>query len=142
MKGIEPSCPLWFKVAKHCIGMDRERTAPTLAGTRGLMVKRIAQGFTISVRYFGRSAIIFAFISASAALSGLGGGVVRVATGTPTARKNSSCPAGEQMQSNRAGFWEAFVKKCGALAGMLIVSPARTTDFCRERWLQFHLRGW
>jgi hypothetical protein len=55
--------------------------------------------------------MVLAIISASAALSGLGGGVVRVATGTPIARKSSSCPAGEQMQSNRAGFWEAFVKE-------------------------------
>jgi len=67
--------------------------------------------FTISVRYFGRSAMAFAIIAAAAALSSLGGGIVRVATGTPTARNNSSCPAGEQMQSNRAGSLEAFVKE-------------------------------
>jgi single-stranded-DNA-specific exonuclease len=30
-----------------------------------------------------------------------GGGVVRVATGTPTSGKNFSCPEGEQMQSRR-----------------------------------------
>ena len=67
--------------------------------------------FTISVRYFGRSAVVFALISASAASSSLGGGVVRVATGTPTARKSSSRPAGVHMQSNRAGSFEAFLKK-------------------------------
>jgi hypothetical protein len=35
--------------------------------------------------------------------SSSGGGVVRVATGTPTSRKNLSFPAGEQMQIIRAG---------------------------------------
>ena len=92
-------------------------------------MKSFAQGFIISVRYFGRSAIVLAILSASAALPGLGGGVVRVATGTPSARNNSSCPAGEQMQSNRAGSLEAFVKEWGALAGILTVPPAPTTDF-------------
>ena len=33
-----------------------------------------------------------------------GGGVVRVATFTPTSLKNFSCPAGEQMQSSRVAF--------------------------------------
>jgi hypothetical protein len=65
----------------------------------------------MTVRNFGRSEAIFAFISAPSASSGLGGGAVRVATLTPIARKSSSCPAGEQMQSNRADFWEAFVKE-------------------------------
>src|ERR1700722_16229428 len=53
-------------------------------------------GWIISVRNLGRSAATFAFIFVAAALPGWGAGVVRVATGTPTARKNSSCPAGEQ----------------------------------------------
>jgi len=86
-------------------------------------------GFTISVRYLGRSARIFFIVAAWAAGLGLGAGIVRPVTGIPTARKNSSCPAGEQMQSNRAGCWEALVKKCGALAGMLTLSPARMIDF-------------
>lgn len=43
-----------------------------------------------SVRYFGASATAFAMNSACAASSSLGAGVVRVATGAPTSRKNSS----------------------------------------------------
>src|SRR3712207_8486159 len=34
-----------------------------------------------------------------------------------------------QMHSSRAGRSEALANECGALAGMLTVSPARTTDF-------------
>src|SRR5437773_6605323 len=67
--------------------------------------------------------------SACARLSSLGGGVVRVATATPTWAKNSSSPAGAQMQSSRTVCFEALVKECGALAGMFAVSPERTTDF-------------
>ena len=67
-------------------------------------------GCTNSVRYLAKSAGAFAFIAAAAAGSGLGGGVVRVATGTPTTAKRSSCPAGEQMQSNRAAWLVTFLK--------------------------------
>src|SRR5215469_2068479 len=45
------------------------------------------------------------------------GGSVRVATGWPTWAKNSSCPAGAHMHSNRDGVSEALVNACGALAG-------------------------
>ena len=37
-----------------------------------------------------------------------------------------------QRHSSRTVCLKALVKECGALAGMLMVSPARTTDF----WLQ------
>ena len=58
----------------------------------------------------------------------LGRGGRRVATGTPTCAKNSSCPAGAHRHSRRRGL-EALVKLCGALAGICRVSPARTVDF-------------
>jgi hypothetical protein len=40
--------------------------------------------------------MIFFLNSACSVLPSFGGGVVLVATGVPTATKNSSCPAGEQ----------------------------------------------
>src|ERR1700738_5234251 len=61
-----------------------------------------------SVRYFGASSITFLMNAASCAASILGGGVVRVATGVPISLKNSSWPAGEQMQSILTGFDEAL----------------------------------
>ena len=56
-----------------------------------------------SVRYFGAMAFAFTKNSAICFSSSSGGGVVRVATGTPTSRKNLSLPAGEQMQIIRTG---------------------------------------
>jgi hypothetical protein len=47
-----------------------------------------------SVRYLGASSLAFFMDAAWSALPCLGGAVVRVATGTPTCAKNSSCPAG------------------------------------------------
>src|SRR5512133_318922 len=89
------------------------------------------QGFgspsSSSVRYFAASAIALAINAAVAASSSAGGVSVRCATGTPTSLKNSSWPAGEQRQSNRAGRSDTFRKTCGALAGTLIVSPAVAT---------------
>jgi len=41
-------------------------------------------------------------------LSNFGGGVVGVATGTPTSMKNFSCPKGEQIQSMRTGLAEVL----------------------------------
>jgi hypothetical protein len=99
--------------SRHLGGLSRQvskRSKPNLIPWIG-RVRDSAYGLVISVRNFGRSAATFAFIAVSAALSGLGAGVVRVVTGTSTARKNSSCPAGEQMHSNRAGSLEAFVKQ-------------------------------
>ena len=61
-----------------------------------------------SVRYFGASSITFLKNAASCAASTLGGGVVRVATTVPNSLKNSSWPAGEQMQSIVTGFDEAL----------------------------------
>lgn len=56
-----------------------------------------------SVRYLGASALAFSMNAISSFSSSLGGGVVRVATGTPTSTKNLSCPAGQQIQSMRTG---------------------------------------
>jgi hypothetical protein len=51
------------------------------------------------------------------------------------AKKNSSWPAGEHTQSMREGLPEAFVKKCGALAGMFTVMPALTqAELVRSGW--------
>ena len=61
-----------------------------------------------SVRYFGASSTTFLMNAACCAASTLGGGVVRVATGVPISLKNSSWPAGEQMQSILTGFDEAL----------------------------------
>jgi hypothetical protein len=55
------------------------------------------------VRYFGAIALAFPRNSAICFSSNLGGGVVRVATGTPSSWKNLSLPAGEQMQIIRTG---------------------------------------
>src|SRR5271170_632490 len=84
--------------------------------------------FRSSVRYLGAIAFAFSRNSIICFSSSLGGAVVRVATGTPTSRKNLSLPAGEQMQMRRAGLEEELWKRCGALDGMLAVSPARTMD--------------
>jgi len=78
---------------------------------------------------FGEECQDFLHRSGLSGRAGFGAGVVRSVTGIPTPKKSSSCPAGEEMHSNRAGCWVALVKKCGALAGMLTLSPARMTDF-------------
>jgi hypothetical protein len=46
--------------------------------------------------------------SACSVSSSFGGGVVRVTTGVPTAAKDSSCPAGEQMQSSRVALEDVW----------------------------------
>lgn len=61
-----------------------------------------------SVRYLGASALTFSINAPWSFSSSFGGGVVRVATGTPTSRKNFSCPAGEQIQSIRTGLVEVL----------------------------------
>ena len=61
-----------------------------------------------SVLYFGASPITFLMNAASCAASATGGAAVRVATTVPTSLKNSSCPAGAQMQSILTGFDEAL----------------------------------
>src|SRR5205085_2008391 len=55
-----------------------------------------------SVRYREASASALALSVVWVASSSFGGGAVRLATGEPTAMKNSSCPAGEHMQRSRA----------------------------------------
>jgi hypothetical protein len=47
------------------------------------------------VRYFGAIAFTFFRNSTIFSSSSLGGGVLRVGTGTPSSKKNSSFPAGE-----------------------------------------------
>jgi hypothetical protein len=84
--------------------------------------------FSNSVRYFGANATTFLINSACCSSSSFGGGVVRVATGTPTSMKNLSFPAGEQIQSKRTGLDEALWNWWGAFAGMFSVLPAHTTD--------------
>ena len=61
-----------------------------------------------SVRYLGASAFTFSMNAAWSFSPSFGGGVVRVATGTPTSVKNFSCPAGEQIQSRRTGLVEVL----------------------------------
>jgi type IV secretory pathway TrbL component len=61
-----------------------------------------------SVRYLGASALSFSMNAACSFSLSFGGGVVRVATGTPTSMKNSSCPAGEQIQSMRTAPLEVL----------------------------------
>ena len=60
------------------------------------------------MRYLGASAFTFSMNAAFSFSLGFGGGVVRVATGTPTSMKNFSCPAGEQIQSMRTGSVEVL----------------------------------
>ena len=67
------------------------------------------------MRYFGASALIVLIRSSICALSSLGGGDVRLANGSPTARKNSSSPAGAARQSRCAGPPDAFLNAWGAL---------------------------
>src|SRR2546430_15950007 len=86
-------------------------------------------GFSNSVRYLGASSCAFLMNSDRAASSSLGARVVRDATAMPTWAKNSSCPAGAQMQSSRTVCFEALVKECGALAGMFTGLPERPHHF-------------
>src|SRR5882724_9363670 len=86
-------------------------------------------GYRSSVRYLGANSWDFFINSACSSWSSSGGVDLRVGTEAPTWAKNSSCPAGAQMQSSRADAPEALVKEWGALAGMLRVWPACTIDF-------------
>ena len=61
--------------------------------------------------YLGASAFALSRNATICLPSSLGGVVVRVATGTPTSRKNFSCPAGEQMQfCEMARFRQVIVR--------------------------------
>src|SRR6476660_257289 len=53
----------------------------------------------------------------------------RRSSSTPTSRKKFSSPDGEQRHSNRTGSPDPLWNWCGALDGMLTVSPACTVDF-------------
>src|SRR6185312_2924826 len=85
-------------------------------------------GGSNSVLYWGASAFAVAMKAACASAPSGGGACVRVATGWPTRVKNSSCPEGAHMHSNRDGLSAALVNACGALAGTLMVWPARATS--------------
>src|SRR6202034_2082875 len=82
-------------------------------------------GGSSTVLYLGASAFDLAMKAACALASSGGGAWVRVATGWPTRVKNSSCPDGAHRHSNRDGMAAVLVNACGALAGTLMVSPAR-----------------
>jgi len=71
----------------------------------------------------------------AACSSGLsfGGGVVLVATFTPSSIKKFSEPAGEQMHRRRAALEELLWNWCGAFERMLMLSPALTMDFFPRR---------
>ena len=77
------------------------------AGTAGKNSTGYAS-LSSSVRYLGAIAFTFSMKAACSLSLSFIGGVVRVATGTPTSMKNLSCPAGEQMQSMRTGLVEAL----------------------------------
>ena len=62
------------------------------------------------MRYFGAIALTFSRNSTICSPSSLGAGVVRVGTGTPTSRKNSSVPAGAQMQIIRTGVEDVVME--------------------------------
>src|ERR1700736_427050 len=78
-----------------------------------------------SVRYFAASALARWTRSACSAGLSLGGGAVRLSTGSPIAMKNSSWPAGVHMQSRRAGLSDFFFKECGAFAGVVTGGAGR-----------------
>jgi hypothetical protein len=58
-------------------------------------------GATISVRYLGKSVARSLRFSAVSSSLACGGGDARLATGKPTARKNSSCPRRAQAEHTR-----------------------------------------
>jgi hypothetical protein len=64
-----------------------------------------------SVRYFAESDFARCMRSACSSLFSEGGGAVRLPTGSPTAMKNSSCPAGVHMQRRRAGSFDLFLNE-------------------------------
>ena len=71
--------------------------------------------FSNSVRYFGASALIVLIRSSICALSSSGGGDARLANGSPTARKNSSSPAGAARQSRCAGPPDRVPERVGGI---------------------------
>ena len=79
-----------------------------MAGPYFALKRSYFASLSSSVRYFGASSIAFLMNAASCARSTLRGGVIRVATTVPNSLKNSSWPAGEQMQSILTGCEEAL----------------------------------
>src|SRR5580704_11489805 len=91
-------------------------------------ISAIVQGLSSSVRYRGASATALLMEAFSSSLVSLGAGAVRLATGTPTSIKNSSCPAGEHRQRRRAALPDLFLKECGAFDGIFKLAPAATSS--------------
>lgn len=86
------------------------------------------EAYRSSVGYWGGERLSFRPACCSGGLVELGGSTVRRTTGSPIAMNDSSCPGGEHMHSSCAGRSETLRKACGALAGMLRVSPVHTTE--------------
>src|ERR1700731_1079435 len=92
---------------RRCIGRHDEigSVASMTRDAKSASTLRLSQQFGTVL---GRDRLHFfdecgLFVSLS-----FGGGVVRVATRTPTSTKNFSCPAGEQIQSMRTASLEAL----------------------------------
>ena len=108
--------PKWHAVQKRASGRS-PRTGLldnfTLSGRNYALRDETASrpvyaSLSSSVRYLGASAFTFSMYTACSYSESFGGGVVRVATRTPTSKKNFSCPAGEQIQSMRTASPEAL----------------------------------
>src|ERR1700733_15904710 len=67
------------------------------------------QGFSSSVRYSGARALAFFIRSAIPAVSSFGGGDTRLVNGSPTAIRNSSCPADVHMHNICTVLPEVFL---------------------------------
>ena len=98
----------------HAISTERlswmiQKSSKARCVNPGLSAHSPSASYRNSVRYLGANASALAFNAACAMGSSFGGAVVRVATGTPTSIKNSSCPAGQQRHNSRAGCVEAFL---------------------------------
>jgi hypothetical protein len=115
-----PFCSQIFFAARHS---DSPRHDYTLIPHHTLVQARCNN----SVRHLAASSPAFALISDCAATFNTGGGVVRVATGTPISMKNSSWPTGEQMQSILAGRVNELWNWWGALAGHGSFQPVDAT---------------
>src|SRR6266478_9932488 len=96
------------KITDHCAPATISRPVLDRAQNQDLHTNS-------SVRYLAESALARWMRSARSSLLSCGGGAVRLSTGSPTAMKNSSCPAGVHMQSRRAGLSDMFLNEWGAL---------------------------
>ena len=112
---LRASLPIWctsqepfrtnFRVADNLEVNDAQRVYRYREMRRTL---RPYASLSSSVRYLGAIAFTLSMNAARSFSLSFGGGVVRVATRTPTSTKNFSCPAGEQIQSMRTASLEAL----------------------------------